>query len=517
MRAKTDLFLLIKALTPAEIRYFKLHSGRQSRSDEKTYLEVFDAIKDMNSYDEQILRRRFGSGKSPNYIAEIKRYLYRRILRALRSFDDTRSLRNRLQSYIESARLLQRKSLYRQANDFLQKAKALAREFEHYHELCEILNLESLSVLATTTPDLPLVLEEIGRERRQAIQWAQDIIELRSVYELMFSYARSRLVPRGAQFDRMIDDCRNHPLVQRSDEEEQPFALQLYRLLILALAAQLKGEFRLTLQLRREIVTLWENNQHLQKESFTDYLIALVNYLDMTLRLERFDEFQAEYERVFGDLLPVPTTIDAPAGGELIPATPDERAEVFQNEWHLRLLYLLNRRLDEQALECVPRIEEGLQVYEGKINPARRLTMCYNVVVLYFSMRNFREGLHWTAIICSRSFTEQRQDIQNTSHILRLIMEWELEPKRLDEDFIKLTRKYLKDHNDSLLAFERTCLMYLRKLCFSADKRQRDRIYSNWRNNLSTFLNAPKAKSEGRSFGLREIFDWLEWKLARGA
>ena len=58
-KASSNLHQLIKSLTKAEKRYFKVYSSRHTIGDKNNYQMIFDAIEKQTAYDEDAILRKF--------------------------------------------------------------------------------------------------------------------------------------------------------------------------------------------------------------------------------------------------------------------------------------------------------------------------------------------------------------------------------------------------------------------------------------------------------------------------
>ena len=55
----SSIFSLIHSLTPSEKRYFTLFAQRQVQQRNTNYLKLFDAVNNMEVYDETVLLKKF--------------------------------------------------------------------------------------------------------------------------------------------------------------------------------------------------------------------------------------------------------------------------------------------------------------------------------------------------------------------------------------------------------------------------------------------------------------------------
>jgi len=144
-KPKEDLFELIQSLTPSEKRYFKVNSPHGS--ERKNYMKIFEEINKYETYDEERLRKKFKGEKVLRNLAKEKQYLYKAILRSIRLFRLETSVDAQVRELILNAHFLQERGLYDQAKQHLTKAKELAKKYEKFPAILEILDLESNLVL----------------------------------------------------------------------------------------------------------------------------------------------------------------------------------------------------------------------------------------------------------------------------------------------------------------------------------------------------------------------------------
>ena len=82
-KAHDHLHRLIRSMTKAEKRYFKVHSGRHLSDGERRYHRLFDAIAAAEEYDEAAIIQRFSQEAFTHRFAITKRRLYETVLDSL--------------------------------------------------------------------------------------------------------------------------------------------------------------------------------------------------------------------------------------------------------------------------------------------------------------------------------------------------------------------------------------------------------------------------------------------------
>lgn len=123
---------LIRSLTPSEKRYFKLQNKTESGT--KSYLQLFEVLEQQSQYDELAIRKALDGQKLLNQLHVAKNYLYKQILRSLRSFhagsDSNISPFLAFAEHLGDMNILQSKGLFLQSRKALRKAEAIAEEYD---------------------------------------------------------------------------------------------------------------------------------------------------------------------------------------------------------------------------------------------------------------------------------------------------------------------------------------------------------------------------------------------------
>ncbi len=135
---KDQLFILIKSLTKAEKRNFKLYANRFDNSGDTKFIQLFDALDKMADYDDELVIKRL-NGVEKNHLSNLKRHLYKQILISLRLIHIQKNIDIEIREQLDFARILYSKGMYMQALKMLERIKQTA--IEHHQD---ILHLEIL-------------------------------------------------------------------------------------------------------------------------------------------------------------------------------------------------------------------------------------------------------------------------------------------------------------------------------------------------------------------------------------
>ena len=140
MRNASDkLFLLIKSLTKAEKRHFKLFSQLHERKNGNRYVKLFDTIEKQKNYNEDDIKKQFEGEKFIDQLTATKNYLYHLILKSLRNYHAEDSIEMRLKSLLMDIEILYTRGLFLQVEKLVAKGIRLALEYDQHVRLMEIL------------------------------------------------------------------------------------------------------------------------------------------------------------------------------------------------------------------------------------------------------------------------------------------------------------------------------------------------------------------------------------------
>ena len=140
---KDQLFLLVKSLSKSEKRNFKLYVNRFQTGNDTKFLQLFDVLCKVSSYDEdQILKRLKNTEKK--HLPNLKRHLYKQILISLRLINKENNIDIQIREQLDFARILYGKGLYMQSLKILDRIGKLA--FDNHQDLLhlEILEFQKL-------------------------------------------------------------------------------------------------------------------------------------------------------------------------------------------------------------------------------------------------------------------------------------------------------------------------------------------------------------------------------------
>jgi hypothetical protein len=201
MSRQLHLFELINSLTKAEKRYFKLHASRNVTGEKNSYVQLFDLLDSMQTFDKAKLDKALTADLSISNLSVANEYLFNAILESLELFNRGHSIDQQLAGQLAQAAILRDKGLYAPSFLLLIKAERLAQRHERFTALVDIYGLMR-TLMATNrfsetgSHDLPSVLSGalISRPRNPtALGGARDPIPFST-----YTFAQRHCEPRSA-------------------------------------------------------------------------------------------------------------------------------------------------------------------------------------------------------------------------------------------------------------------------------------------------------------------------------
>ena len=138
-----DLIQLIKSLTRAEKRHFRLFVRRNQSSDDILFLQLFDFLDHHKQYDEQLILKKL-PGIKKRQLSNLKAHLYKQLLTSLRLLNKNHNQDIQIREMVDYARVLYSKGLYRQSLEMLDKAKNKALKGRYDSLVMTIIEFEKL-------------------------------------------------------------------------------------------------------------------------------------------------------------------------------------------------------------------------------------------------------------------------------------------------------------------------------------------------------------------------------------
>ena len=497
MQASDEVFLLIKTLTKAEKRHFKLQTSLQKGKKEKDYLILFDAIDSIigngNLYDENKLKKKIKGKISTNQLHVKKNYLHKQILKSLRSLNEDTNTETKLEILFSEAKILGQKGLYDQLTKKLKLAKNLALKFEKFNTLIDLLSYETILCVRQRPKEAQQELREIYKEIDKFLNLLKKEIAYKALQNEVTTFYRNQVRVRNEKSRQKLEKLKSNPLLA-PNLRPATFLSKVSYHYSKALLAKLNSDFPQTLKHYKNLQNVWIGYAHFKEEYPSIYIIYSSNYLVGCHLVRDYSPFP----RLLEDLKKVKIK------------NFDEEAEAFQNIMYLEQLYFLNKEMfeefgdiKEKAGAIAKDIEWGLDEYGLRIVKSRELTFFHNTAIMFFALEMYEETKYWIMKTQHSADLGQRKDIQLLARLLQLIISSEKEEYLHIDNAFKSFDYHLKKQ-DKYHDFEGLVTSCLKQLV--SRKKSKKEIFSNFKTDLKQY-------ESNKIPGYEEISIWVESKI----
>ncbi|MCU0433531.1 MAG: hypothetical protein MUC87_08765 [Bacteroidia bacterium] len=427
MKHNDGLYLLIDSLTSTEKRFFRLFAKRNNTGETNDCLFLFDAINNQvqeGEYNEEKLIHYLKEKKRKIHLRNAKNYLHGLILRSMRQVSDEENVTRQLQARIADINFLIDKGLISKAGELLRKARKTAHLYEKFIYELQLIGIERKIVRLSQDKLTGKRMKEFELHEKQLLKQIRMESGMRILYDRVYVLIRSGLVPEKQKASARKLAVHS----QFKEKRSNTFSIETLRLLSLSDLALLSGDDKRSRALIRLIINLYDRNPHQFRDEPLRYINILNNYLNACFRLQRFDEFPGIIRRI----------------EQLEGLSKTVRFEIFKNATFLKLLFLMNTKQFSEALRIVPEIELGLKVFDKKLPIARKLSFCYNVMILFFFSEKFQDALRWANKLLEREHQDVRRDLQHATSLFSLIILFERGHHDLLENKLRNTARHLR-------------------------------------------------------------------------
>jgi len=497
-KVSENLHRLIKSLTKAEKRYFKIYSSRHTLGEKNNYQILFDAIDKQTEYDEEAIKQQFKKRAFVKKFSIAKSRLYDAILRSLDAFHSNSSIDTQLKRMLHSVEILYKRSLYDQSSRVLRSAKKIAEKYQKQTTLLEILRWQKELIVkdnyeGVTDEDL----EELLAEDKQTEKRIEVFNELFYVKSRLFNILNKRGKVRTDEELQNFKSIIDHFLVEVADHDLYYKSAYLYNHIYSAYYFGI-GDYKNSYKYLIKNVEHIESNIELFKEEPNVYFSVLTNVIYIASQLKKYDDVFAYLKK----LRELPETL-------VLNRNEDLDIKLFSSAYSIELtIYHLTGDF-EKGLELVPIVEEGLKLYGDKINSVRKAYFYLNIAVLYFGCGKYSDSLRWINKLLNDIDIDNSQDIHCFAQLVNLLIHLELGNERLVPYALKSTQRYLNTRN-RVYKFETSFLHFISKVLKLNDKSELKQAYIELKNDLDELA---KDNFEKTAFEYFDFRSWAESKI----
>ena len=442
-----DLLILIRNLSKADKKSFTTLAEKQDGANylflykelekiSKTWNPEEDAVLDFDDLLEKKLKRK----RIKTSLATLRAYTADMILKSLRLINEGENQRDKIESSIKNAAILENRGMLQISVQTLNEALKMALDYQYHALAMDIL-------VGLVRVESQIDSKTYGDSIKGHLTMMKELVSFLGIESSHYiAYYHCFLLLRlGGLYDK--------PEPPSDTNQQQPpstFLSRLYHYQALSTDAILRQNSKDACLYSEKMLDLWQEQQHLKEDRLSLYVKHVANYLT-------FCSVEKDF-RLYKNYIDELTNILQ--SGK---ASYDLKAELEQNIVFAQQLYYLNTDQIEAAVAMFPVIERVIKEYKGKITTSRVITFRYNHIIALFALSEFRKALdNCIDMLEIRSHTH-RYDLRSTGRVLQIILFFELEDHLNLDMLVKKLEKLFKNAEPGR-DFERIVLRNLYKL-----------------------------------------------------
>ncbi len=452
MKVSQDLFELIKSLTPAEKRYFKLFAKRHVKGKENNYVLLFNAIDKQRVYDETKLLKKFQTKRLVRYFSSEKNYLYKLILKTMNAYQAEHNIKAQIRSQLESIHLLFDKRLIHQGFQQLKKTKKTALKYEAYLPLLEILDLEINFAYQFPKEKKQEIHEKNFKEKQDLLELLRHSDEYRQIYFQVMGFSHQQMTSIQSTQRAQLTKLLQSPILQKN---LYPNSLKISHLYysIHKIGNDLLGNSIEAYQNAQALLNSWEQKPQLQNENKQVYLITLQNYLVSCYLAQQWTVIK----EIIVKIRSIPTR------------SINEAISVFEISYNAESVYLFEQKDFEGVHQLHEEVKAKLKQYRKHLKVNILLLWHFNFAQFDFFVRNQPEIAldhlqdYFSLIGDAKKTKRLRLDIHRKAYTLQLLVHLELNNTLLLTSLLRNAKRYFQLTFDAY-PFEKRVFQLIKEL-----------------------------------------------------
>jgi len=482
------LFLLIKSLNGMEKRYFKLAVSVHKKTDAKNYMRLFNAISKQKKYNDPELRKEFAGEKILKRFDMSKNYLYRLLLNTLQNFHRASSVEQDLMNLLSRANILYNKMLYKSCSEVLEKARKLAKRYEYYEILIQVMQM--LIRVAMAEKRDTRYTEGLHNEHALALENVQRANEYRKMYHQLYTFfAKKGNDLRVPGLKKQYKQFLEHPLlsgkVKPNGYEEKNYYFLTNGLCYFCMGEVDKSYDHTQLQLK--VINDYPERIKEDPDTYITALNSVIFYGSVLYKIK-------EAEEVFKKLQ------------QFLFLLPAKQHKLFIAYDNMMALYL-TAGLFREGLTYADKVSEELKLFEDKVFASNKVSLYHDMFYIYFGCRRYEDSLGWLNKLLNETTLGVREDIQVTARLTNLVLHYELKNFDLLPYLLRRTYGFLLKRK-RLNKLEKVLLKFIAKMLRvnPDDKKLMISLFIEIKEALEQVTRKP---DEARV--LTEYFDYISW------
>lgn len=492
----SEVFRLIKSLSAAEKRNFKLYASRNHIQSQLKFIELFDILDKADSYDEERILLKF-RGMSKSKIANLRRHLYKQILSSLRVITVSKRPNVEVRAMIDYAYILYEKAFYLETIKILEKAKRHAEKYCLYYLHLSILEFEKRIESRHITRS--------GKEKAYALIRESEAINKKVSDSIHLSNLRADLHAKYLQNGHCQSNSEKKALeklfsnaIQFLNESELGAVEKVFLYQSYVWYHHILLDFQSCMTYAIKWLELLESESQLIERDVDQYLRAYHYILSSCFHLQQKQKLKAYLVK-----------LEAFRKSNYKRFNTLSKIISFQYAHSARLNNIIINGNFEDGQKVISRTLKRIKRYQTNLDDHRILVFYYKIAWIYFGNKNYSKSIFYLNRILNNELPKLREDLQIYSRLMFLMCHYELRNYDVFKYSIRTFKLYFKKLENNYPIQEITQQTFI-KLA-DAPKAGHNQIMKN---SLSQLDELRENAFYNVSFTYLNIISWLKAKIS---
>ncbi len=490
------VFELIRSMSKAEKRNFKLYATRLSGNQQAKFIALFDCLDGMEEYNEKRILQRCPIKKEQ--LPNMKAHLYKQILVSIRLLEVQHSLHMQLHEQLDFARILYNKGLYQQSSKLLDKAADLALQSEQYTVALDFIELQKKIDTQNTTRGMISKSEKLNRLADTLCDRITRISELANISTQLYGLYLQLGYTRTQKDINLIIHVYGQRLSKYENlpEDKLSFTERFYLYQAYAWYHYILHNMLLCYKNVRHWITLFDEHPQMKRLMFDAYMRGYSRLLDSLFLLRSYKRFAQTLNTFEHEIAGIENVGD------------NSRMIALQIHYTHQINKSFYEGAFNEGIKIIPEVEAFIQRYQNHLDIHHRMLLYYKIACLYFGNGDYDACMNYLKRIISTRDPLIRRDLQCYARILNLICSYESGSDYNIDYQIRAVYVFLDKMND-LQQVQKEMMHFLKRLnsVYASDLKEAFRkLYET----LKPYEHHPY---ERRTFYYLDVLSWLQSKV----
>jgi|GEM_PF-1936777 len=494
MKKQDDLFTLIKTMTSAEKRHFKLVSKTNDRN--QNYIELFDVLDKLKEYDEVKVKTKLAGKKFAKHLSSEKKNLQNALFKSLRVYHEKSTTRSIGYKELATIDLLIKRDIYDLTNKLIAKNEKIYKTHENFSLLTALYDYKEILLIKKPSIATKNDWDEYFEKKEEFLEKNIIINRYRRIERnLMQIYSKTRFLEISPEEWEELQDIKSTELI-KNDTQANSLEAKYRYLQANALIALLEKNYHLEAQFFKSLLDSIDKHPLIKEPFYQEYYYSTYsNYISALIMSKDLFTANKEIETVFKRMGLLTHKI-----------TTFVYYQFYTNE-----ILCVIRIGDSNKINALIKKINSLLIHSGNEIPFNlKKDLMFGLYILLFVNREYKECINHLKLIIEDDSFSNFHGYLTYSRILILFNYLELNQIDMVEYYYNSTVYFQKKINDNS-GLNKEIINFF-KIYIKDNGRLSSGHYLDFKKNIKEFL----VKS-GNNFFL-EYFDlnsWIESKIKK--